>query len=176
MQEVLDTETSNIQLTEFKTYKERGEWVELLFMAAAASHGCHVLKPWGDSLEYDVAVEHSGGLLRVQVKSSSARNGTGYLCQFRRNYTADEPYTLDDLDLFAMYVIPENAWYLIPASVILTPPRKVAVTLCPVTARRKDRYRYEHYREAWDLLSKTRAELLRSCRNAAGNVRIGARL
>ena len=176
MQEVLAPEISNIQRTEFKTYKERGEWVELLFMAAAASHGCHVLKPWGDSLEYDVAVEHSGGLLRVQVKSSSARNGTGYLCQFRRNYTADEPYTLDDLDLFAMYVIPENAWYLIPASVILTPPRKVAVTLCPVTARRKDRYRYEHYREAWDLLSKTRAELLRSCRNAAGNVRIGARL
>ena len=50
----------------FKTFKERGEWVELQFMAAAASHGYRVLKPWGDSLEYDVAIEHGGDLVRVQ--------------------------------------------------------------------------------------------------------------
>ncbi len=121
----------------FKTFKERGEWVELLFMAAAASHGYHVLKPWGDSFEYDVGVESRAGMLRVQVKSSTARNGTGYLCQFRRNYLVEEPYSIDELDIFAMYVIPEAVWYLIPASVILTPPRKVAVTLCPVTAKKR---------------------------------------
>lgn len=152
----------------FKTFKERGEWVELLFMAAASSHGYRVLKPWGDSLEYDVAVEHAGGMLRVQVKSSTARNGTGYLCQFRRNYLVEEPYSVDELDLFAMYVIPEKVWYLIPASVILAPPRKVAVTLCPVTARRKDRYRYEPYREAWHLLAKTPRELSKYERWAPG--------
>jgi len=49
-------------------------------------------------------------------------------------------------------VIPEDVWYLIPATVILTPPIKKAMTLCPVTARRKDRHKYEHYREAWDFL------------------------
>jgi hypothetical protein len=95
----------------------------------------------------------------VQVKSSTARNGTGYLCQFRRNYLVEEPYTLDMLDLFATYVIPENVWYLIPAAVILLPTLKVAVTLCPVTARKKDRYKYEHYREAWNLLNKSRRQL-----------------
>jgi len=143
----------------FRTFKERGEWVELLFMAAAELHGYHVLKPWGDCLEYDVAVEEHGNMLRVQIKSSSARNGTGYLCQFRRNYLINKPYSLDDVDLFATYVIPEDAWYLIPASVIQLPTVKVAATLCPVTARKKDRYRYEHYREAWDLLGKSRREL-----------------
>ena len=143
----------------FKSFKERGEWVELLFMAAAALHGYHVLKPWGDRLQYDVAIEHRGGLLRVQVKSSSARNGTGYLCQFRRNYLVKEPYSIDELDIFAMYVIPEEAWYLIPAAVLLTPPLKLAVTLCPVTAIKEDRYKYEHYREAWGLLAKERPEL-----------------
>jgi hypothetical protein len=81
----------------FRTFKERAEWVELQFMAAAAWHGYRVLKPWGDSLEYDGAVEHSGDLIRVQAKSSANRNGTGYLCYFRRSYQAREPYSTTDL-------------------------------------------------------------------------------
>ena len=144
----------------FNTFKERGEWIELLFMAAAASRGYHVLKPWGDSLAYDVGIDHGAGhFLRVQVKSSSARNGTGYLCQFRRNYLAKHPYSIDELDLFATYVIPVNTWYLIPAAVILKPTRKVAIVVHPVTALKKDRYLYEHYREAWGLLAKSKADL-----------------
>ena len=145
----------------FSTLKERGEWVELQFMAAAASRGYHVLKPWGDSSAYDVGIDHDGGLLRVQVKSSSVRTGTGYLCQFRRNYLANRPYTLDELDLFATYVIPVNAWYLIPASVILRPTRKVGVMLFPVDRLFKNRYRYESYKEAWPLLTETRRSLTR---------------
>lgn len=146
---------------QFKTFKERGEWVELMFMAAAALRGYHVLKPWGECLEYDVGVEHAGNLLRVQVKSSTARNGTGYLCQFRRNHLIAKPYSVDQLDLFASYVIPEQVWYLIPASVILLPKIKVGVMLCPVMPRKQDRYRYEHYREAWDLLKMSRRDLRR---------------
>ena len=143
----------------FRTFKERGEWVELMFMAAAASHGYRILKPWGDSLEYDVAIEHGGEITRVQVKSSSVRNGTGYFCQFRRNWQTGNPYSLDELDLFATYVIPVKTWYLIPAVVILTPTLKTGITVFPVTALKKNRYRYEHYREAWGLLAKTREEL-----------------
>ncbi len=145
----------------FRNFKERGEWVELLFMAAAAQHGYHVLKPWGETLSYDVGIEQRGSLLRVQVKSSVARNGTGYLCQFRRNYLVKEPYNIKNVDLFATYVIPVQTWYLIPASIILKPTVKQALTLYPVTALRKDRYKYEHYREAWSLLGKTRTDLSR---------------
>lgn len=155
----------------FRTFKERGEWVELQFMAAAASHGYHVLKPCGDSLEYDVAVEHSGDLLRVQVKSSSVRNGTGYFCQFRRNWLVKEPYSVEELDLFATYIIPEKIWYLIPAAVLLTPPRKVGITVCPMTALRKNRYRYERYREAWGLLGKTRRALTKCGKAHAAYIR-----
>ena len=144
----------------FRTFKERGEWVELQFMAAAASHGYRVLKPWGDSLEYDVAIEHGGDIVRVQVKSSSVRNGTGYFCQFRRNWRVAEPYSLDELDLFATYVIPVETWYLIPAALILKPTLKTAITVYPVTALKEDRYKYEHYREAWGLLGKTRRGLI----------------
>jgi len=154
-----------------KTFKERSEWVELQFMAAAASHGYRVLKPWGDSLEYDVAVEHSAGMIRVQVKSSSVRNGTGYFCQFRRNLLVKEPYSIEGLDIFATYIIPEEVWYLIPAAVLLTPPRKVGITVCPMTALRKNRYRYERYREAWDLLAKSRCDLIAQGKTHAAYIR-----
>lgn len=99
-------------------------------MADAAWHGYHVLKPCRDSLEYDVAVEHKRDMIRVQVKSSSVRNGTGYFCQFRRNWLVKEPYSIDELDIFATYIIPKKIWYMIPA-VLLTPPRKVGITVCP---------------------------------------------
>lgn len=97
----------------------------------------------------------------MQVKSTTVRNGTGYFCQFRRNYLTKEPYSLDQLDLFAAYIIPEDVWYMIPAIVILTPTIKVAATVFPVTTLKKNRYRYEHYREAWDLLGKTTRQLAR---------------
>jgi hypothetical protein len=44
--------------------KERGEWAELGFMAPAKGLGLGVLKPFGESGRYDVAVENgvrSGG-------------------------------------------------------------------------------------------------------------------
>jgi PD-(D/E)XK nuclease superfamily protein len=125
----------------------------------------------GDSLEYDVAVEHSGDMIRVQVKSSSVRNGTGYFCQFRRNWLVEEPYSIDELDIFATYLIPEKVWYLIPAAVLLTPPRKVGITVCPMTALRKNRYRYEQYRQAWGLLGKTRCELIAQGKTHAAYIR-----
>ena len=50
--------------------KERGEWAELCFMAKAKGIGMAVLKPYGESGPYDVAVENGGRILRVQVKST----------------------------------------------------------------------------------------------------------
>jgi hypothetical protein len=145
----------------FPTFKQRGEWVELQFMAQAALHGFPVLKPWGDSLSYDVGIDAAGRLLRVQVKSTTVRTGTGYFCQFRRNYLAKRLYSLDQVDLFAAYVIPVNVWYLIPASVILFPRRNVGLMLFPVDVLKKNRYRYESYKEAWSLLTETRRALAR---------------
>ena len=144
----------------FSTYKQSGEWVELEFMAAAASRGFHVLKPWGDSLAYDVGIEQNGGLLRVQVKSSTARRGAGYSCNFVPSHHSKKDYSLDLVDLFATYVIPERVWYLIPAAVLLGDTRKFALMLCPVSGR-WNVCKYEEYREAWGLLGKDRHELIR---------------
>jgi hypothetical protein len=90
-------------------------------------------------------------ILRVQVKSTDCRTQYGYLCQFKPN-AHSKPYTLKQVDFFAAYVIPEDAWYLIPAAVLLRGKRKKAVTLLPAAPRHPERYKCEGYREAWELL------------------------
>jgi hypothetical protein len=135
----------------FRTFKERGEWVELQFMARAVRNGFKVSKPWGDSSAYDVGIESGARILRVQVKSTDCRTQYGYLCQFKPN-ARSKPYTLKQIDFFAAYVIPEDVWYLIPAAVLLRGKQKKAFTLLPEKPRHPERYKCEGYREAWGLL------------------------
>jgi len=147
------------QWKRFNSFKQRGEWVELQFMAQAAAHGFSVLKPWGDSLQYDFGVEQRGHLLRVQVKGSSARKGRGgYLCRLRRGGSGEQRYNAADVDLFALYILPANAWYLIPGAVVLRPTPKMHLTFYPDGLSRPGRHTadhdYEPYREAWHLLAK----------------------
>ena len=135
----------------FRTFKERGEWVELVFMARAVRNGFRVSKPWGDSAAFDVGVESGERILRVQVKSTDCRVGCGYLCGFKPNHNSD-PYTAKEVDLFAAYVVPEDAWYVIPVRVVLK-RKSFNLSLCPVETRKYGkRYKYERYREAWGLL------------------------
>jgi len=145
----------------FKSYKERGEWVELQFMAQAAMRRFAVCRPWGDMCPYDVGIKYGPNFLRVQVKCTTQRLGGGYRCQLRPKHRKLEPYTLKRLDLFAAYVIPADAWYLIPAALILDAGPIRDVMLSPVAPPvKKKSYRYECYRDAWTLLTKTRSDLV----------------
>ena len=156
----------------FRSFKERGEWVELQFMAAAAQRRFAVSKPWGDTQAYDVGIEEEGNFLRVQVKSTTMRSGAGYLCQFHPNHKAKRDYSLDQIDVFAAYVIPEDAWYLIPAVLLLGKRRKSIAMLCPlIPPKKKACYCYERYRENWDVLKKSREELLQFRRETANRKR-----
>ena len=144
----------------FASMKERGEWVELLFMTAAAQRRFAVSKPWGDTRPYDVGIEFGENFLRVQVKSTTQRSGAGYLCQFKPNHLKKHDYSLKEIDLFAAYVIPEEVWYLIPAKLLLGKRRKTMAMLSPlVPPKKKACYRYEIYRNNWQMLTKTREEL-----------------
>jgi hypothetical protein len=156
---------------QFKTFKQCGEWVELQFMAQAASRGLSVSKPWGDSLAYDFVVEQRGRFLRVQslalrsesdewVKGFSSRNGRGgYLCRLRHGGSGKQRYCFDDVDLFAVYILPAQAWYLIPSAKVLLPTPKMWLRLYPDGPPRPGRHTrdhdYEPYREAWGLLGES---------------------
>jgi hypothetical protein len=132
----------------FQTYKQRGEWVELLFMTGGARRGFRVSKPWGDSSRYDVSVEHEGRFRRVQVKSTNAPRGNGgYICYLKR--TGIRYYQIHEVDFFAIYVLPKEAWYVLPAKVVLR--LKSNIRLAPGNAKQK----YARYEEAWHLLRRS---------------------
>ncbi|MGZ4813594.1 MAG: group I intron-associated PD-(D/E)XK endonuclease [Terriglobales bacterium] len=134
--------------------KRRGEWVEMQFMARAAAHGLTVSKPWGDSARYDFIVESRGRFLRVQVKSTTWRSGKAYVC----NTGSRSPrrpaafYSPDQIDFFALYIIPEDLWYIVPAGQLTQ--AKYAAFLNPYDPKN----RYFRYMEAWHLLTSARSE------------------
>jgi len=111
-------------------------------MARAAEQGLHLNKPWGDMTHYDFVVGHGGHLMRVQVKSTTRVQDGGYCCNLR---SATGPYVGDLFDVFAILVIPEDVWYIIPVDKIRG---QSGVMLRPQLSRAK----YGRYKEAWDLL------------------------
>jgi hypothetical protein len=128
----------------FANFKQRGEWVELLFMTVAAGLGFTVAKPFGDSARYDVIVENEGRFLRIQVKSTELWTGSSYVCQL---HMCGRLYSAEDIDYFAIYVLPLDLWYIFPArtlaglgAVVLSPQRKG--------------HKYEGYLENWWLLTR----------------------
>jgi PD-(D/E)XK nuclease superfamily protein len=133
-----------------KGCKERGEWAELCFMARAAGEGLRVSKPYGDSAGYDVGVECIAGkgerrIRRVQVKSTIyKRRGECYSLNVmgpRR-----ERYPSGVVDFFAVYLIPIDAWYIVPYEIVGR--TNCSLHFTPDSIRHK----YAKYREAWYLL------------------------
>jgi PD-(D/E)XK endonuclease len=121
----------------------RGEWVELRFMARIAEQGLKVSKPWGDSASYDFVVEHDGRCLRVQVKSSMHQRFGGHCCQVRGSQR--RPYVDNSFDFAAVYLIPEDVWYIIPTL-------QIAGQTSLFFSTRMKNSKYAQYKEAWHLL------------------------
>jgi hypothetical protein len=131
------------------TRKQRGEISESQFFAKAVRIGFGVAKPWGDSDPYDFILDAGGARLkRVQVKSAfKASKDGGYTANATGNdYT--QPYTKDDVDVLVAYVVPEDAWYVIPIEAF---ENIGGMKLFPASRRRRSRF--EKYREAWCVLA-----------------------
>jgi hypothetical protein len=119
-------------------------------MARAAANGFTVTKPWGDSVRYDFAVEKAGQFTRVQVKSTASHDGTSYVCNTVWSGAKGKTrrYARGDVDVFAIFVIPDEAWYIIPMAELER--TRAQFYLNP----RNPKSRYFRYLEAWHLLSR----------------------
>ena len=90
-------------------------------------------------------LEKQGHVCRVQVRSvNSERHGVYAVRTIR---SGPRPFTADDIDFLAAYVIPQEAWYVIPVGQI---SRLDTIYLRP--HRQSRAQHFEKYREAWNLL------------------------
>jgi PD-(D/E)XK endonuclease len=134
------------------TSKQRGELAELAFMHKAAGLGFGVAKPWGDSQQYDFILSRGQQLWRVQVKSTWGVGGRGYQVNAHRKSGRQQiAYTSKEIDVLVAYIVPQAAWYVIPAEAV---QGITILYLYPCGACRSPG-RFEKYREAWHLMMNT---------------------
>ena len=139
------------------TNRQRGNFAELAFMRKAASLGLSVAKPWGEGERYDIIVRVENVCWRVQVKSVLAKSPSKphYRIKTSRGGGVRSRiifYSSTEIDFLAAYIIPEDTWYIFPATVI--EPRRV-MCLTPGSKRSK----FEEYREAWKLMKPSKPEI-----------------
>ncbi len=142
--------------------KLRGEWAELEFMARAAALGFRIAKPISDCYRWDLIVEHELGFHRVQVKSTMVEENGSYRCVYYSSAKYHD-YTPDDFDFLAAYVIPEDAWYIIPSKEI----ERSSITLDP--RGRHPGNKYAKYKEAWGLLKGPGRFDIKACADEVGS-------
>jgi PD-(D/E)XK nuclease superfamily protein len=130
------------------TRKQRGEVAESVFLAKSVSMGFGVAKPWGDSERYDFILDSGGQLWRVQLKSAyrGCKHG-GYTVHAFGNQNRT-PYTAAEIDVVIAYIVPEDAWYVIPIAAFGSIH---SMKLFPASRRRRSRH--EKYREGWCLMA-----------------------
>ncbi len=126
------------------TRKEKGDWAEMMFMAKATSLGFIVCRPYGERFFDFVTCPKQGPLSRVQVKSAwTIREG---MYRFNTCGGGHRRYRRGEVDFIVAYIVPEDAWYVMPRC---KAPGGVAAVAPQV---RNGRGKWEKFREAWGLL------------------------
>jgi len=127
--------------------KRLGDIAEIIFLLRCMALGLVVARPYGDCDPFDFIVysPFTQRMLRVQVRCSASINNYTYSVQARMRGSARR-YTRKTLDLMAVYVLPHNAWYIIPVEKL-----KGSRVCCSPHLKTSNRWT-ERYREAWHLL------------------------
>jgi hypothetical protein len=135
--------------------KHRGAIAELEFTLEAARRGFGVAKPFVDNERYDVIVDATRRLWRVQVKMSGLSRNRGFsvhACWNTSNKTM--PYTKDQIDFLAVVIqcartSGRKIWYIIPVDAL---GGRLTIYVYPFGCRKDCEQRFEEYRDAWHAL------------------------
>lgn len=118
--------------------------------------GFKVLKPIGDRLPYDLALDRNGRLLKIQIKHAwFNKKDSCYIVDARRTKTNRRRmlrarYKSDDFDIAILYIEDQQVFYLMPHDV----SNSYASTISLVEADKRQRKpRSLQYRNRWDLLT-----------------------
>lgn len=137
--------------------KLRSNVAESAAVTELLKRGFRVLKPVGDRLPYDLALDCDGKLLRIQVKSAwyepsrevctvdARRTKTN-----RRRMLRDR-YDERDFDFAILYLPDCEVFYIMPVGVFTSYQSGISLV---EAVKRQRKPRSAAYRERWDLLSK----------------------
>lgn len=126
----------------------QGRIAEGRFIGKMVELGIPVMVPLFGGLRYDFITDRKR-VCRVQIKSTSHRhNGVKvpayHLYATVPKSTGRKPYRINEIDILVVYIVPEDLWYVFPATEIVN---RKHIILYP-----EGESKYNKYIEAWDLL------------------------
>ncbi len=135
--------------------KLKADIAESSAITALLKRGFNVLKPVGDRLPYDLAVDINGKLIKLQVKSAWSRNNV-YIVDSRRTKTNShlmlrQRYSEKDFDFALLYIEDIDIFYVMPVGVFNS--YKSEITLSIPKESQKE-IKSSKYLENWDQISK----------------------
>ena len=137
--------------------KLKADIAEAAVLTELLKRNFRVLKPVGDRLPYDLALEIEGKLCRIQVKSAwFDRSKEIYSVDSRRTKTnrrvmRRERYGEGDFEFAIVYLEDRHLFYVMPAAVFNSYSSTVSLV---ESEKRQRKPKSAEYRERWDLLSR----------------------
>jgi hypothetical protein len=135
--------------------KLKGDIAEQAVVLYALKQGWGVLKPVGDRLPYDLALDISGSILTIQVKSA-------WFDTKRQNYVVDnrrtktnrrvmirENYKVEDFDFAVIFIEELDVFYVMPSDVFISYGSEIHLV---ETVKRQRKPKSGQYRNAWNLI------------------------
>ncbi|MFY9484358.1 MAG: group I intron-associated PD-(D/E)XK endonuclease [Patescibacteria group bacterium] len=156
--------------------KLKADIAESAVVTELLRRGFKVLKPVGDRLPYDIAVDLNGKLIRIQIKHAWFVPANNYFAvdvrrtKTNRRVMRRERYNNEDFDLAIVYIDQGPVFYVIPVEIFV----RYGSTIALVEVEKRQRKPIAAaYRERWDLLSSWAA---RSVTSGAIPVKFGEAL
>jgi hypothetical protein len=118
--------------------------------------GFRVLKPLGDRLSYDLAIDAGNRFLRIQVKGAWFDKKKKFYCvDVRRTKTNRRKmlrsrYRKDDFDFAILHIDEFSVFYVMPIEVFTSFESTIALV---ETDKRQRKPKSAQFRNRWDLLS-----------------------
>lgn len=103
--------------------KQKGDIAELRVAADLAARGCHVLIPFGEDCDYDLAADYQGRLHRVQVKYTCS-DGRVIIVRCRSHSLTNgkvrqtKVYTAAMVDWIVVFDVTTDRCYYVPSWVL----------------------------------------------------------
>jgi hypothetical protein len=100
-------------MAQSEAYRQ-GLAAEHTFISKMLVKGYDVLSPASPGAPYDLVLHRDGRFIKVQVKSTGYKESNRYKVNIAKGCKVKTRYNSSEVDVFAIYLEPEDLWYLIP--------------------------------------------------------------